>query len=732
MSVHRRLAALFFADIVDFSGLSARDEAQALGLVPVLQNATRDVVGRYGGRIVKFLGDGVLAEFPSTGNAIGAAAELLVRFGAESGRGKPHSAALRIGVHVGDIAISEDGDVYGDGVNVTARLCEEAPAGGILASEDVYRQLKQRSEFVFQPRADRDLKGVGEVGTYEVSVPHRVEPDLEAGVRRLGEARPGGIRRADPRLLLVAGLVLVALAVWATRGPWRSWLGADSAESATLDPSRLAVLYFRDQSEAGDLEHLADGFTEALIRELGGIEGLRVVSQYGVRPYDDTDFPIDSVALALQAGTIIDGAVSRSGDSLRVRVQLIDATDMTQIAIFNEVGPWSEMFSLQDELTADVSTALRRRLGQEMVLRQQRRATSSVEAWEIVQRAGRMAEQAWGAGTEDAEIAAAVRVEADSLLARAEGLDPAWIEPTLARARIALEIGSAEALTRGLDLVGRALASHPDNAEALTVKGALQMALARQAADSTRAAGLLVATERDLRIAVASDPTSARAWITLADLLYNDKWELSEAREAARRAYEEDVFLLEDDHFKWLCEISFQLEDHDDAARWCEEGRRRFPSDIYLMMADLTRLASGGDADPEAGWALVREIGRQRNPEFNVPAAKMYMAAILARAGDADSARATAIGARQGMPEEVRSSLEPSLDYVEAYVQVLLRDERSALRLLRASFTGYPAYRAIAARDYWFESLEGDPRFESLVDRVHLPIFCRILCRPPG
>jgi len=97
MSVHRRLSALFFADIVDYSGLSARDEAQALRLVPVFQAATRDVVGRYGGRIVKFLGDGVLAEFPSTGNAIGVAAALL-----------------------------GDGDVYGDGVNVTARLCEEA------------------------------------------------------------------------------------------------------------------------------------------------------------------------------------------------------------------------------------------------------------------------------------------------------------------------------------------------------------------------------------------------------------------------------------------------------------------------------------------------------------------------------------------------------------------------------------------------------------------------------
>jgi hypothetical protein len=344
-----------------------------------------------------------------------------------------------------------------------------------------------------------------------------------------------------------------------------------------------------------------------------------------------------------------------------------------------------------------------------------------------------MAEQAWGAGSEDAEIRAAVRGDADSLLARAEALDPRWIEPKLARARIALDTGTGESLTGGLELVGRALSQHPDNAEALTMKGALQIALARQAADSIRAAGLLLASERDLRIAVASDPSSARAWITLADLLYNDKWELSEARGAARRAYEEDVFLLEEDHFVWLCEISLQLQDYDEAGKWCSEGLRRFPSRTYLMMTDLARLASPGvPADPAAGWALVREVGRQPYPEFNVPAAKMYVAAILARAGDRDSANATALGARRSLREADRPSLEPSLDYIEAYVRILLRDERSALRLLRASFNGNPVYRAIAARDYWFESLEGDPRFESLVDRVHLPIFCRILCRPPG
>lgn len=284
MSVHRRLAALFFADIVDFSGLSARDEAEALRLVPVFQATTREVVGRYGGRIVKFLGDGVLAEFPSTGNAIGAAAVLNARFAQETAHGTGESRSLRIGVHVGDVAITEDGDVYGDGVNVTARLCEEAAVGRILASEDVYRQLKQRSEFEFTPRVERDLQGVGQVGTYEVGVLRPVEPD-PTGIRAASLARHfAGLRRPGPRIALGAGLALLAAVSWAARDSWRVWLGADSAESATLDPSRLAVLYFRDQSETGDLGHLADGFTETLIHELGEIEGLKVVSQYGVRP----------------------------------------------------------------------------------------------------------------------------------------------------------------------------------------------------------------------------------------------------------------------------------------------------------------------------------------------------------------------------------------------------------------------------------------------------------------
>jgi class 3 adenylate cyclase/TolB-like protein len=726
MTVHRRLAALFFADIVDFSGLSARDEAEALRLVPLFQAATREVVGRFGGRIVKFLGDGVIVEFPSTGNAIGAAAGLMETFARDSALSPPEAPALRIGVHVGDVAITEDGDVFGDGVNVTARLCEEASPGRILASEDVYRQLKQRREFAFAPRADRELQGVGSVGTYEVSVTGLVEPDRRA----FRFAYPGSglawLRTPRARIAAGVGVLVLGAGLWTTRGTWSAWLSADSAESAELDPSRLAVLYFRDQSPAQDLGHLADGFTETLIHELGGVDGLKVISQYGVRRFEGTETPIDSVARALEAGTIIDGTVSRSGDSLRVQVQLLDATDMTQIASFTEVRPWSEIFSLQDEITADVSTALRQRLGHEFALQERRRATESVEAWELVQRAERMKAQA-EAG-EDAAVASAIQGDADSLLAVAAALDPGWEEPALVRARISLDVGDEASLLAGLDHVAEALRREPASPAALTLRGAIQDSLARGALDSVRAAGLLAAAERDLRTAVANDPAYANGWITLADLLYNDKWELADAREAARHAYDADVFLLEDDHFVWLCEISLQLQDYDQAQRWCNEGRRRFPDRERLLSAELVRLASPGvEPDPAAAWSLVRELGRHAFPEYNVPAAKVYTAAVLERAGLPDSAAAVVRDARRGAPEEVT----PFLDYLEAYVRLLDGERSTSIRLLRDFLIALPEYRAIVARDHWFDELRGDRRFEAIVDRVHLPVFCRILCQPP-
>ena len=157
----RRLAAVWFADVVGYSSLAARDEDRALRLVGLFHGATRDAVEQHHGRVVKFMGDGALAEFPSTDAAARAALRLQQEM-MQRADAAAISAELRIGIHVGEVVSEADGDIYGDGVNLASRLHTEAPPGEVICSGDVWRQLRQRSEFCFHALGERDLKGMAE------------------------------------------------------------------------------------------------------------------------------------------------------------------------------------------------------------------------------------------------------------------------------------------------------------------------------------------------------------------------------------------------------------------------------------------------------------------------------------------------------------------------------------------------------------------------------------------
>jgi len=138
------LVALWFADIAGYSDRAAENERSALQLIEILQSLSRDTVRRYEGRVVKFMGDAVLAEFPSTELAVRAAAALSEQYAKESAAtGRAHK--LRIGVHVADVAVGSDGDLYGDGVNAAARVQEAAEPGQVVLSEDVWRQTTRSS-----------------------------------------------------------------------------------------------------------------------------------------------------------------------------------------------------------------------------------------------------------------------------------------------------------------------------------------------------------------------------------------------------------------------------------------------------------------------------------------------------------------------------------------------------------------------------------------------------------
>lgn len=165
--VSRRLCAVWFADIVDFVRASSTNERMALDVVRVFQQITEEVVTGVGGVVVKFIGDGALARFGSTELGLRAALELQRDFGPAC-IAAGLAAELRIGMHLGDIAAGLDSDIYGEGVNIAARLTAEAPASSILVSADVWRQLRRRDEFAFEFRGEKQLKGVDEpLAVYE-------------------------------------------------------------------------------------------------------------------------------------------------------------------------------------------------------------------------------------------------------------------------------------------------------------------------------------------------------------------------------------------------------------------------------------------------------------------------------------------------------------------------------------------------------------------------------------
>ncbi|HEU4564463.1 MAG TPA: hypothetical protein VFS05_07440, partial [Gemmatimonadaceae bacterium] len=548
--------------------------------------------------------------------------------------------------------------------------------------------------------------------------------DRRGGKR--GAAR--GVRR--PLLIGAGALAAVAVALAA----WLLWLQprgavANAAEGG-LRPQRIAVTYFEDMSPAGHLGYLADGLTESLIDQLGQVKALDVVSKDGVGQFRGKSVPVDSIARALQAGTVVRGTVEQDGRALHVSVRLVDGNSGVDLLRKSFDQPSSNMLAIRDSLAQEVAHFLRERVGEEVALREQRRGTQSAAAWELLQRAERMRKDAESRIDADS-VAAGLGLyrQADTLLSRAESLDPRWADPAVLRGRIEyresrVETNQAEQarlIQSGLAHAEHALQLDPRNARALELRGTLRYwrYLLRLDPNPADAASLLAGAEEDLRAAVAAEPTLAVAWSVLSHL-YAQKSELVESKLAAQRAYEEDAYLAGAPDVLWrLFVTSLDLQQFRDADRWCGEGARRFPADAQFARCQLLLMAAAPDATtPDVGkaWKLVDSIvERTPAPErpFEERAARMWTAAVMARAGLADSARRVLVAARGN------DAVDPNQELlgVEAYAREVLGDRDAAIRLVQTYLAEHPDHRAgLAESQSWqWRTLREDPRFREMV-----------------
>jgi eukaryotic-like serine/threonine-protein kinase len=537
-------------------------------------------------------------------------------------------------------------------------------------------------------------------------------------------------RARTKRMAMIAAAVVLPILVlgW---GAWRYTRDSHirgAGAGTGLDPRRIAVMYFEDASTAHDLGYIADGLTEALISRLSAVPGLDVVSKNGAALYREGGIPPDSIARALSAGTLVLGSVERDGDKMRVSVRLKDATGTDFERGSFELGKGNPL-AIRDTLSARVAEFLRKRLGSEVRLREQRQSTQSVDAWALLQRAEqgyRSEEKAIREGDTAAVLGA--QRGADSLLVQAAALDPKWSDVSVLRGTLAYRasrffgddrLQASRWIDRGLAHADTALLLSADNPDALELRGTLRYwrYLLGLEPDAVSAKKLLDDAQADLEQAVKINPGQAGAWGVLSSLLTHTD-DVTSANLAARRAYEQDAYLSNIDVIVWrLFNLAFDDEQFTEAAHWCDVGNRRFPADPRFIECRLSLLGTKAmDADPALAWKLA-DSAAKLTPEssrgYAVASGQVLVAAVLSRAGLADSAKRVLSGARAS------AEIDPTrdLEYDRAFVWTVIGDKSAAIKSLAVFLAANPnAAAGFNSDNNWrWRSIADDPRFQRLV-----------------
>jgi TolB-like protein/class 3 adenylate cyclase len=358
----RRLAAILAADVVGYSRLMAADEAGTHARLKALRKGLIEPkIAAHRGRTVKLTGDGALVEFASVVDAVECAAAIQKEVAQHQAVLPEHQRiAFRIGINIGDIIV-EDNDIYGDGVNVAARLEQLAAPGGICVSRTVYNHAKNKLAFGFELLGAHKVKNIPEPVTV-----YRVLTDPGRLARTIGLKRAVTPRRRFVVYAAMAiAIALIGGGLWRV-GPQHSMLlsGGDLADSELAPEPSIAVLPFANISDDPKLDYFSDGITEDIITELSRFPDLQVVARNSSFTYKGKAVKAREAASDLGVRYLLEGSVRRSGEEVRITAQLIDGATGHHVWAerFDETG--EDVFTLQDEVTTKIIGSIAGERGQ--------------------------------------------------------------------------------------------------------------------------------------------------------------------------------------------------------------------------------------------------------------------------------------------------------------------------------------------------------------------------------
>jgi TolB-like protein/class 3 adenylate cyclase/Flp pilus assembly protein TadD len=354
----RKLAAILSADVEGYSRLMDDDEEATVRTLTAYRTAISDLVEQFRGRIVDTPGDNILAEFSSVVDSVNCAVELQRELAERNGE-LPDNRKMqfRIGVNLGDI-IDEDGRIYGDGVNIAARVESLTEAGGICISGRAHDQVENKLGLEYEDLGKHEVKNISR----PIQV-YRVLPYPGAAAHRVVKAKKTLGRKWRKIALSIAAAVVAAIAVF---GIWHSYLRRPTVEPASVekmahplpDKPSIAVLPFNNMSGDPEQEYFSDGLSEEIITALSKITKLFVIARNSSFSYKGKPVKIKQVAEELGVRYVLEGSVRKAEDRVRITAQLIDALDGHHLWAERYDRDLKDIFALQDEITLKVINAL--------------------------------------------------------------------------------------------------------------------------------------------------------------------------------------------------------------------------------------------------------------------------------------------------------------------------------------------------------------------------------------
>jgi adenylate cyclase len=589
----RKLTAILAADVVGYSRLMGADETGTISTLGDYRNVFIEQIEKHHGQVVDAKGDAILAEFASVVDAVAGAVEIQRELAERNAAlSAERRMDFRIGINTGDVIVKDD-VIYGDGVNVAARLESLADPGGICISHYAFDQVERKLPLFYEYMGEHRVKNI----TRSVRA-YRVLTKPGATAHRVAKVKRTLDRLRRNSILAAAFAVILVGAGFAVGFHYFSSTQEATVEGLALpDNPSIAVLPFTNMSGDPDQEYFSDGISETIITDLSKLSNLFVIARNSTFRYKGQAVDVRKVGKELGVRYVLEGSIQKAGDRVRINVQLIDTSTGEHMWAERYDRPYDDLFALQDEITQMIVTELDVNLVEGEQARMWRKISGDIGSYERTMRAV----ESFRKGTRDANedgkrIFESVLDEDPENAGAMAGLGWSY----LADFRFGWSSDPRQSMERAIDLANRSLAIDDNVAVAHALLGFLRMYEGRH--DESLAS---------IRKATAQHPNSSLFSATYANaLIYSGKPE--EALAAIERAMRLSPF-----YPSWYLSV-LALENHD-AGRFEEsiaanENLISRPQEGHVDLAYLAlSLAYSGLGDEHKAREAAQEVIRLRS-----------------------------------------------------------------------------------------------------------------------